>query len=76
MKAYRIKKRSERQSVYIANEPITSFEKPKFPYRFFAKVNKPSLYKPRTTFEVVPVEREPLEQRAEPGRQAEQEPFD
>lgn len=71
MKGYRIKKRSDRQSVYIANEPITSFEKPKLPYRFFVNINKPSLYKPRTTFEVV------QQQAGQPqvGQQAEQEPL-
>lgn len=45
MKAYRIKKRSHRQAFFIAGESVTSFKKPKIPYRFFDNVHPPALFK-------------------------------
>jgi hypothetical protein len=55
MKAFKIKKRSHRQPVFIIGPPITSFPKPKLPQIFFSQVHQPALFKPQPTFEVVVV---------------------
>jgi len=47
MKGFRIKKKTERRHLYIPGEPITYFKKPKLPFVFISKVNKPALYKPK-----------------------------
>jgi len=45
MKAFKIKKRSHKQTVFIIGPPVTSFPKPKLPLFFFVKVHRPSLFK-------------------------------
>lgn len=45
MKAYKIKKRSHRQAVFIVGLPLTPFPKPKLPLFYFKKIHSPSLFK-------------------------------
>lgn len=52
MKAFKIKKKSHRQPVFIIGPPITSFPKPNIPRLFVAKIHPPTLYKPQLTFAV------------------------
>ena len=58
MKAFKITKRSRRQSVFIIGPPLTSFPKPNLPKVFFSTIHRPTLFKPQLTFEVV-VEQRP-----------------
>lgn len=70
MKAFKIKKRSHRQPVFIIGPPITSFTKPKLPQTFFGHIHQPALFKPQPTFEVIevdPAEVDPAEVEAEPA---------
>jgi hypothetical protein len=68
MKAFKIKKRSHRQPVFIIGPPITSFSKPKLPQMFFGRVHQPALFKPQPTFEVVEVDRvDPADPVVEPA---------
>lgn len=46
MKAYKIKKREERRTLYIPGDPVFYFKKPKIPLRFLSSINKPNLYRP------------------------------
>ena len=55
MKAFKIKKRNHRQSVFIIGPSITSFAKPKLPHLFFKSVHKPALFIPQSIFEIVDV---------------------
>jgi len=48
MKAFKIKKRSHRQPVFIMGPSVTSFPKPKLPLFFFVKVHRPSLFRQPT----------------------------
>lgn len=57
MKAFKIKKRSHKQAVFIIGPPVTSFPKPKLPLFFFAKVHRPALFKPQPTWVVQQEER-------------------
>lgn len=45
MKAYRIKRREDRRTLYIPGEPVFYFKKPKMPLRFFHQVHPPGLYR-------------------------------
>ena len=45
MKAFKIKKRSHRQPIFIKGESITSLPKPKIPKFFFKKIHPPFLFK-------------------------------
>jgi hypothetical protein len=45
MKAFKIKKRSQRQAYFISGESVTSFAKPKLPLVFFKKTHPPALFK-------------------------------
>lgn len=51
MKAFKIKKKSHRQPVFIIGPSVTSFPKPKFPLILFKKINPPT-FKPKFIFEV------------------------
>lgn len=52
MKAFKIKKRSQRQPIFIIGEPLAFF-KPNFPHRFFKSVHPPITKKPDFKYEVV-----------------------
>jgi hypothetical protein len=45
MKAFKIKKRSHRQAVFIIGPPVTSFPKPKLPLFLLWKIHPPALFK-------------------------------
>ena len=51
MKAFKIKKRSQRQPIFIVGG--VAFFKPHFPYRFFKEVHPPIFKKPQFGYEVV-----------------------
>lgn len=64
MKFYKIKKRADRFVPYIAGEQAAPFKKPKLPFRFFSKINKPNLFeKQEFTFAVPQQEPQEQEQR-------------
>ena len=58
MKAFKIKKRDRKQSIFIIDSPITSFKKPKIPRIFFSNIHKPTFFKPQSSFEVIEVDQD------------------
>lgn len=51
MKAFKIKKRSHRQQVFIVGPPVVSFDKPKLPLQMIYNIHQPT-FKPKFIFEV------------------------
>jgi len=43
MKSFKIKKRENRQPIFIAGPSIVSFKKPKLPFLLFTKIHKPGI---------------------------------
>lgn len=65
MKAFRIKKKSHRQSVFIIGPPVVSFDKPKLPLQMIYNIHQPT-FKPKFIFEVEQESQQVLQLAVEP----------
>ena len=57
MKAYKIKKKKSNFQTFIIGPSIGSFPKPKIPRKIIFSIHKPLLYKPKSIFEFVQLDR-------------------
>jgi hypothetical protein len=72
MKSFKIKKRENRIIPYIAGDPVSSFKKPVFPFRFLSKINCPNLNRLQNfTFEEAHQQQEPQVQQEQQQEQQE-----
>lgn len=72
MKAFKIKKRNYRQSIFIIGPPIVSFDKPELPFILINNIHPPT-FKPKFIFEVEQEQQEALQLEAEPVAEPELE---
>jgi len=53
MKAFKLKKRTERIPIYFSEEPISFFKKPAIPFSFIKKINRPNLYEKNIQYQII-----------------------